>query len=141
MARIIADYPKNALAADDFAFLATLFNSDLDFHVSRLVILPLVKSYGLNSTVTRSPGSILIRFLRILPLLPALRHMFIWPLLFCRFFSHFGFFKAKSSFCNGGGHGLTAAKKWPSVKKTTKRKTQNRTNKCKAASSRESDEG
>lgn len=37
------------------------------FYLNRYVILPLDKSYGESSTVTRSPGRILIEYFRIFP--------------------------------------------------------------------------
>src|ERR1039457_2047369 len=57
MFRVGADDPDHALAVDDLALIANLFNRCAHFHfVSVPVILPRVQSCGDNSTRTRSPG-------------------------------------------------------------------------------------
>ncbi len=56
MLGILAKNIDNPSAADDPAFLTNFFNRTAHFHYFTLnVILPRVKSYGDNSSFTRSP--------------------------------------------------------------------------------------
>src|SRR6185436_6967827 len=70
--RILADDPRHALTLDHLAVLAARFHRRTDFHdrsyLNRYVIRPRVRSYGDSSTLTRSPGRIRMKFMRILPL-------------------------------------------------------------------------
>src|SRR5262245_40599719 len=67
-----ADHPNHALATHDLAVLADLLHGRTDLHGSaphlyRYTIRPRLRSYGESSTVTLSPGRILMKCIRILP--------------------------------------------------------------------------
>jgi hypothetical protein len=67
---IFANNINPAKALDDFALFAHGFCGSSDFHKIYLnlrVIRPLVKSYGVISTTTRSPGKTRIMLTRIFP--------------------------------------------------------------------------
>ena len=71
--RVLAQDTYGSLASNDLAFNANLLYRGSDFHrfvlryFLRYVILPRVRSYGDNSTVTLSPGSILMKCILIFP--------------------------------------------------------------------------
>ena len=69
MLGVLADHHDNAFSLDDLAFLAHFLDGRFHFHFlssnlmvdyKRRMILPLVGSYTLISTRTRSPGMILM---------------------------------------------------------------------------------
>src|SRR3990167_10077872 len=76
------DDPHHAFSADDFTVTTHFFYGWSNLHfvipfwrLRRRLIRPFDRSYGINSTVTVSPGRILIRLRRILPE--------IWPKISC----------------------------------------------------------
>src|SRR3989338_8653035 len=64
---ITANNKQSSLAPDDFTLLANFLNRWMYLHFPLKVILPRFSSYGLNSTVTRSHGRILILYILNLP--------------------------------------------------------------------------
>ena len=70
MLGILTEHPNDTFTPDDLAFVTHPLDGRSDFHdilflrgyfyFARYVILPRVRSYGDNSTVTLSPGRILM---------------------------------------------------------------------------------
>jgi hypothetical protein len=71
MLRNFTDNINSSASADYFTFLTNRFYRSSDFHIicylNRLITRPRVRSYGVTSTITLSPGRIRILLTRNLP--------------------------------------------------------------------------
>src|SRR3989338_8763607 len=62
-----ANHPHRAFSFHDLTTFTNFSYRRFNFHFTLKVILPRLKSYGESSNFTLSPGSILIKFMRIFP--------------------------------------------------------------------------